>query len=112
VRPGADLDAVMATQLYRVAQEALTNVVRHAGATRATLSCRLTDHMIVLSVSDDGVGISPGALTGPGLGLKIIAYRARMIGGMATCERRPRGGTRVVVRVRRGAVGGHSRVKA
>ena len=105
VRPGAELDAVMATQLYRVAQEALTNVVRHAGATSATLSFKLTERMIVLSVSDDGAGVTPEALAGPGLGLKIIAYRARMMGGMALCERRPCGGTRVVVRVRRGAVG-------
>jgi signal transduction histidine kinase len=87
-----------------VAQEALTNVVRHAQATSATLSFKLSDDALVLSVTDDGRGIAPDALTGAGLGLKIIAYRARMIGGTASCERRPNGGTRVMVRVsRRGA---------
>jgi signal transduction histidine kinase len=101
VHPGASMDAAAGTQLYRVAQEALTNVVRHSGAANATLSFKLSERVIALSITDDGKGITPEELAGSGLGLKIIAYRARMIGGTATCERRPRGGTRVMVRVNR-----------
>lgn len=103
VQPGVDLDPSVATQLYRVAQEAITNVVRHAQARNATLSFKLDDQALVLSVTDDGCGIAPDALGGSGLGLKIIAYRARMIGGTASCERRADGGTRVMVRVSRRA---------
>jgi len=69
-----------ATELvvYRVAQEALTNVARHAGATTVTLSARVEGDMMVLTVADDGRGVD-GAL--PGTGVQGMRERALLAGG-------------------------------
>jgi signal transduction histidine kinase len=79
---------------YRIVQEALTNVVRHAGARRATVSLRYGADAIGLEIVDDGAGPSPGP-TAPGHGLLGMRERAASSGGTLTYGRRDGGGFRV-----------------
>lgn len=89
-------DARVATQLYRIAQEAVTNVVKHAHPT--TISIEMTDHdgVVKLRVVDDGIGIQDPKARGGGLGLRIMRYRATSIGAQFGIDAGPRGGTAVV----------------
>jgi signal transduction histidine kinase len=85
---------------YRIVQEALTNVVRHAGARRATVSVRYEADAIALEILDDGTGPgpvppSPGGEQGQGRGLKGMRERAALAGGSLTYGRRDGGGFRV-----------------
>jgi two-component system sensor kinase FixL len=70
-----------ATNLYRIAQEAITNAVKHGKATRIEIRCGPTDGRLELRVADNGSGIAENAADGGGLGLHIMNYRARSIGG-------------------------------
>lgn len=86
--------------LHRIAQEALANAVRHAGATRIDVSLNCRDGATNLEVSDNGSGCSPGGSptdTG-GLGLRIMRHRANAIGAELAIEDAPGGGT--IVRCR------------
>jgi two-component system sensor histidine kinase UhpB len=79
--------------LYRVAQEALTNVLRHANCDRADLTLRVTDHALVLDVRDQGRGFDPGAVTANGLlGMR---ERALLVGARLDVRSRPGHGTLV-----------------
>lgn len=90
--------------LFRIAQEALTNVVRHAGASVVEITLADTDRGILLSVHDDGRGIPPDAVTASeSLGLIGMRERALLIGGELSIHREPGGGTTVEVRVPRGS---------
>ncbi len=83
--------------LFRVAQEALTNMRRHAGASRAWVRLRRGEDRIELEVRDDGVGITPSVLRPGRGGLGISGMRERMalIGGELTIRSSPGGGTAV-----------------
>jgi signal transduction histidine kinase len=83
--------------LFRIAQEALGNAVRHSQATRVKLSLEYKQRRIILSIRDDGVGFDMEA-SGAGLGLSTMRDRARTIGGELLVESRP-GSTHVEVRV-------------
>ncbi len=75
-------DDTAATHLYRIAQEALTNALRHSLATAVTVSLATTVSEVQLRVTDNGRGFSGTALEeSDGLGLKIMRYRAQMLGG-------------------------------
>ena len=76
--------------LYRIAQEAVTNAVKHAHPSRIVISLKLTDGVLVLRIDDDGEGIRSFPVNPEGMGLPIMEYRARMIG--ATLELQPRSG--------------------
>lgn len=83
----ASLPGPVSTALFRILQEALTNVVRHAGATRVTISLVELPGHALLEVSDDGVGMPP--LTDdlrPSLGLLGMRERAEALGGTVTIE--------------------------
>jgi PAS domain S-box-containing protein len=93
-------DDVIATHLYRIAQEAVNNALKHAAARNIEIRVSLLDDRLDLKVSDDGVGIPlPVGYTG-GMGLHIMAYRARTIGGELNIQRRSGGGTLVCCSVR------------
>jgi signal transduction histidine kinase len=86
--------------VYRVAQEALTNVVRHAGARRVAVALVREADRLVLRVADDGRGLGPaGAEPVRGLGLRSAAERAEAVGGVLTVTSRPGAGTTVQVTV-------------
>lgn len=82
--------------VYRVAQEALTNTLRHAGATRAELELRAGGGEVELVVRDDGRGID-GAV--PGAGIAGMHERALLLDGTCDVRTRPEGGTEVRLRI-------------
>lgn len=92
-------DTSTATQLYRIAQEAVNNAVRHGQAKEIHIVLdQQADHLL-LEICDDGVGFDPEVLTRNaltheyrGMGLRIMAYRAGMIGGTLQFQRGPSGG--------------------
>jgi len=101
-----ELPEVIQTAMYRVAQEALANVARHAGATVVELDLEEEDGRAELRVLDDGRGFDPGGIpragtTGPGVGLGLsgMAERARLVGGELDVRSAPGGGTTVSLRV-------------
>ena len=82
-------DVNVATHLYRIAQEAITNAVRHGKARHINVRLESTNKQIVLTITDDGIGLPENARNGNGLGLRIMAYRASMIGATFNIERLP-----------------------
>ena len=80
--------------VYRVVQESLTNVVRHAGASRAVVRLETEPTGLVVTVDDDGTGIPHGADAGVG-GVRQMRERALLIAGRLDIARRAQGGTRV-----------------
>jgi len=87
-------DSEMAQHLYRIAQEALSNAVRHAHANRIAVELRGSAGEMALQVEDDGVGLPPDG-GGGGMGLRTMAYRAQVLGGQLTVAPAQGGGTRV-----------------
>ena len=80
--PVAVESSVMATHLYRIAQEAVSNAVKHSRARSIAIRLRARAGMLELSVADDGVGLSAARRKeSTGMGLHIMDYRARTIGG-------------------------------
>jgi PAS domain S-box-containing protein len=90
--------------LFRITQEALNNVSKHAVATRVTVSQRRSGTSVLLSVEDDGRGFLPRAdsqrLTGTGWGLAIMRERAELVGGNFTLASLPGQGTTVTVEIK------------
>jgi two-component system sensor histidine kinase UhpB len=80
--------------VYRIAQEALTNVARHADATEVQLQLERTNEHIVLTVRDDGGGLPPGAF-GSSQGIRGMRERAMLIGAQLAIAEPPAGGTEV-----------------
>lgn len=90
------LDETAATHLYRIAQEALTNAMRHSLATAVTIRIAASAGEVALEVSDDGCGFAAEALgESDGLGLKIMRYRVQMLGGRLDFEAGASGGATV-----------------
>ncbi len=87
---------------YRVVQEGLTNVVRHARARHAWVTIELGDEALEVAVEDDGVGV-PGA-TADGVGLTGLRERIRLLGGSLDAGARHAGGFRLLARIPTGAV--------
>ena len=98
-------DDVSALHLYRIAQEAVTNAVKHGRARHIAIRLTSTDQQHTMTVIDDGQGLSEGAAGYPGMGLQIMHYRARSIGGVLEVGPAPGGGVRVVCSVPAAAVG-------
>ncbi len=84
-RGGDALDSELETTVYRVLQEALTNVAKHAQASRARVSARLTDGEVVVEVQDDGVGFEAESPTS-GFGLAGMRERVYLAGGTLEIE--------------------------
>ncbi|MFO0603251.1 MAG: sensor histidine kinase [Polyangiales bacterium] len=92
------------TAAFRVAQESLTNVLRHARAGRVDVALRFLPAAVEVEVRDDGVGLPPPGARGRGMGLLGMRERARSLGGELSVEPAEGGGTRV--RCRLPAAGG------
>lgn len=91
---GAAVDGPATTQLYRIAQEAVNNALKHAAPQGVWIGLHREDGRILLSVEDDGRGLGSGQPTG--MGQRIMRYRAELIGGVISLGPRPGGGTRLV----------------
>jgi two-component system sensor histidine kinase UhpB len=94
LEPGLRLSQEQELVVYRVAQEALTNVVRHADATRVELELESTGEQTLLTVRDDGRGLAPGSLSSSN-GIRGMRERAMLIGASLTIDRPHGGGTEV-----------------
>ena len=89
----------MATHLYRIAQEAVTNALKHGVPRRLRISLEHDKDRLVLSVRDDGQGISPAALQTEGMGLKTMRFRAALIGATLSIAPVKNKGTLVICRL-------------
>jgi signal transduction histidine kinase len=87
------------TTLYRVIQEALTNVVKHAGAERVSILLQRKNRAVVAVVEDDGSGFDPGSTRADALGLAGMRERVSLAGGRLQVESSPGSGTTVVAEV-------------
>jgi signal transduction histidine kinase len=81
------LDRLYQLALYRIALEAIQNVLKHARASRYEVNLELRDKLLVLSVEDNGCGIDPNTASGDGRGLNNIRERARAIGALIEWRR-------------------------
>jgi signal transduction histidine kinase len=101
-----DVDGAFPTNseinLYRIVQEGLNNLARHAQARSGRVAIRVEGERVVLTIEDDGVGFEPAPLDGRGgMGLSGIAERARILGGRSTIRSSPGRGTTITVNLPR-----------
>jgi two-component system CheB/CheR fusion protein len=92
----------VAIHLYRIAQEAVSNAIKHGQARRIEIGLTARGHSVTLAVKDNGKGLPHKLPKRKGMGLRIMRYRAEVIGGTLKVEPHPRGGTRVVCVVAEG----------
>ena len=85
------LEAPVAAHLFRIAQEAMTNAVKHGPASRVEIELRGESGALELTIADDGAKAADPAHFQPGQGLRIMAYRARTVGASLAVERNPSG---------------------
>ena len=86
----------VAVHLYRIAQEAMTNAVKHGKAREIEIRLEMKLEKLVLTVGDNGGGFPPRSGTSKGMGLRIMQYRAGMIGATLLFQRPNKGGSAVV----------------
>jgi signal transduction histidine kinase len=97
-------DNIQAIHLFRIAQEALSNAVKHGHAQSVVIALEVSDGTCTLRISDDGVGFNPLPGERKGMGLNIMRYRARMISGKLEIQRNSPVGTVVVCTIEKGAL--------
>jgi signal transduction histidine kinase len=93
-------DEATSIHLYRIAQEAVSNAIKHAKAGRIDLRLVAQNGAIVLGVQDNGIGLKNQQPRKNGVGLKIMQYRAGAIGGSLAIQHLPGGGTAIVCTVK------------
>jgi signal transduction histidine kinase/FixJ family two-component response regulator len=96
--PVSTCDTAFALHLYRIAQEATNNAVKHSSAKRITVTLDFAKDNKSLVIEDDGIGFDPETEHGLSTGLHLMPYRAAMIGGTLTVTSQPNAGTRVECR--------------
>ena len=107
-REGTLGDNTASTHLYRIAQEAISNAIRHGGAKEIEVKLQAEGGSLSLSVADDGKGFDPhDSAAAPrekpaGIGLQTMSYRAKMISGILDVRPRPRRGVVVTCSIPRG----------
>ncbi len=89
-------DPSVQIHLYRIAQEAVSNAIKHGKASRLWITLVAHNGRVALSVKDNGVGFSARSPQSDGMGLNIMNYRARTIGGSLDIRTRLNRGTRVI----------------
>lgn len=89
-------DEAAATHLYRIVQEAVNNALKHGKAHQIEITMAGSDGSLTLAVTDDGNGLPEHFDNSKGMGLRIMAYRARMIGATLDIHKAPGGGAVVV----------------
>jgi signal transduction histidine kinase len=88
-------DPAAAGQLYRIAQEAVSNAIKHGSATSVVIALDVQEEGAVLSIDDNGSGFTQPEPANGGMGLRIMSHRARVIGATLDIQRNTRGGTTV-----------------
>jgi signal transduction histidine kinase len=89
-------DGMVATHLYRIAQEAINNALKHGAASRLLVSLKKIGDKVSLTISDNGAGFLIDSPQSRGMGLRTIAYRAGMIGAALEVRSKPGHGTRII----------------
>ncbi len=84
-----------ATHVYRIVQEAITNAIKHAQATKIIMVLEADEDRAVIEVRDDGKGLPDHAHAKPGLGFRTMFHRCRLFGGNLDIFTHPKGGTRM-----------------
>jgi two-component system, NarL family, sensor histidine kinase DevS len=97
--PAERLSPEIETALYRIVQESLTNIVKHARAGSVSITLGRKRNAVTVVVEDDGVGFDPARTREEGLGLIGMRERVALVGGRLTIESRPGAGTTFVVEV-------------
>jgi signal transduction histidine kinase len=95
--PRLNSDAAIA--LFRIAQEAFANVIKHAGAKAVDVTLDIDEDDVMLSVKDDGKGFSEGNCVSGATGMASMRHRVRALGGRLDVSRSPSGGTLLGVRI-------------
>jgi PAS domain S-box-containing protein len=95
-------DDTVAVHMYRIAQEAVNNAIRHGKAQRVTIDLRVVGNRDALTITDDGIGVPSDPPLDRGMGLRVMAYRAKSIGGLLRVQRGLTGGTVVTCSVPHG----------
>jgi signal transduction histidine kinase len=91
-----EIDNVRGLHLFRIIQEAVNNSVRHGQASNVTIQADLDKDTLLVRVTDDGSGLSAKTTRNPGLGLRIMQYRARVLGASLSASRSSTSGGTVV----------------
>ena len=94
-------DPRVAMHLYRIAQEALNNALRHSHATEVSISLSSAGNELRMEISDNGQGFAEPRPTPRGMGLKTMEYRARLIGGKIHFQNCPAGGVLITLAIPR-----------
>jgi two-component system, LuxR family, sensor kinase FixL len=89
----------MATDLYRIAQEAVSNSIKHGRAQHVRIELSSTPEQIIVAVSDNGTGFKKSVSRHKGLGLRIMNYRAGVLGGALVVRKQSGGGVEVICTV-------------
>lgn len=92
-------DSNVGTHLYRIAQEAVTNAIKHGHISRIDIELSVFDGILLLTIMDDGIGLPEKLPEDRGLGLRVMASRAGMIGGSFSVKTRSEGGAIVMCRL-------------
>jgi signal transduction histidine kinase len=89
-------DIDVATHLYRIAQEAVTNAIKHGQSRQIAIDLSQRRDKVVLRIQDDGLGFTGRLENKEGMGIRTMNYRANMIGASLAIQKNPGGGTAVV----------------
>ncbi len=92
-------DATIATHLYRIAQESVTNAIKHGHVSRIMMELAVADSTLTMSIRDDGIGLPESLPENRGLGLRIMSSRAGMIGATLSVKNHAAGGALVTCRL-------------
>lgn len=95
-QPIAVADPKVATHLFRIAQEAVNNAIKHAECKQISIQLKSANDRILLGIRDDGHGRIPKGSSRGGIGLRVMQFRATAIDGSLAVQRSPKGGTEVV----------------
>ncbi|HUA38869.1 MAG TPA: PAS domain S-box protein [Candidatus Sulfopaludibacter sp.] len=102
-KPFLNRDDVLNVHLYRIAQEAVANAVKHGLAKRVTIRLTRDKNRLELAIEDNGAGMPACVRAGKGMGLHVMQHRANVIGGTLSVRRNRRGGTSVKCIVKNGS---------
>ena len=105
-------DHAVETHLYRIAQQAIANAIQHGKARRIDLRLQEAANKFILGIRDNGIGFTEPGDTCKGMGLRIMQYRADVIGGTLLIRRLASGGTAVVCAIPNGPPAAAARAKA
>ena len=90
------MDKTVSLHLYYIAQEAISNAIKHGQATSVTVAIDESADRLVLTIRDNGNGFQSPPVGASGMGIRIMRYRARMIGATLDLKSQPGLGTQII----------------